>query len=284
MPASNAFTGGDKVDADTWTWDFGASKLLGTGGSLRVDYLNNKQDTNSVYAVFNPTYNATIGAALTQPLARDFKTDATRTNLRVAKLTRDISDEQFRQVVTNTVALAKKQYYDISFAIDNLEAKRKSLALADKLLSENRIKVKVGTLAPLDVVEAEAEVASRAEGVIQAEALLASVQDNLKQTLLPANDTAMWSVSIVPTDRPTAAPPLRRPGGRHRHRAARTHRRGGRPQGPGRRRQPALRQEPAVAGDRPGGLLLRQRRGRHHDPDPRRLRRPRGGRGPGRLR
>ncbi len=207
VPASNAFTGGDKVDTDTWTWDFGASKLLGTGGSLRVDYLNNKQDTNSVYAVFNPTYNATIGAALTQPLARDFKTDATRTNLRVAKLTRDISDEQFRQVVTNTVALAKKQYYDISFAIDNLEAKRKSLALADKLLSENRIKVKVGTLAPLDVVEAEAEVASRAEGVIQAEALLASVQDNLKQTLLPANDTAMWSVSIVPTDRPTAAPP-----------------------------------------------------------------------------
>ena len=96
-PARNAFTGGDTVDTDTWTFDFGASKLLGTGGSLRVDYLNSKQDTNSVYSVFNPTYNATIGAALTQPLARNFKTDSVRTNLRVAKLNRGISDEQFRQ-------------------------------------------------------------------------------------------------------------------------------------------------------------------------------------------
>ena len=206
-PARNAFTGGDTVDTDTWTFDFGASKLLGTGGSLRVDYLNSKQDTNSVYSVFNPTYNATIGAALTQPLARNFKTDSVRTNLRVAKLNRAISDEQFRQVVTNTVALAKSQYYDISLAIDNLAAKKKSLALAEKLLSENRIKVKVGTLAPLDVVEAEAEVASRAEGVIQAEALLASVQDNLRQTLAPANDPVLWSTRIVPSERPTAAPP-----------------------------------------------------------------------------
>ncbi len=205
--ARNAFSGGDTVDTDTWTFDFGASKLLSTGGSLRLDYLNSKQDTTSVFSTFNPSYAATIGAALTQPLARNLRTDSVRTNLRVAKLTREISDEQFRQVVTNTVALAKKQYYDISFAVDNLEAKRKSLALAEKLLSENRIKVKVGTLAPLDVVEAEAEVASRAEGVIQAEALLASVQDNLKQTLSPANDPAIWATRIVPTERPTAAPP-----------------------------------------------------------------------------
>lgn len=206
-PARNAFTGGSEVNTDTWTFDFGAGKLLTTGGRLRVDYLNSKQDTNSVYSVFNPTFNASIGASLTQPLARNFKTDGVRTNLRVAKLTREISDEQFRQVVTNTVALAKKQYYDISFAIDNLEAKRKSLALAEKLLAENRIKVKVGTLAPLDVVEAESEVASRAEGVIVAEALLASVQDNLKQTLLPANDAAVWSTRLVPTERPSAEPP-----------------------------------------------------------------------------
>ena len=77
---------------------------------------------------------------------------------------------QFRQTVVNTLANVKHLYYDLLYAIDNLEAQRKSLALADRFLEENQIKVRVGTLAPLDVVAAESEMASREEAVILAEA------------------------------------------------------------------------------------------------------------------
>ena len=70
----------------------------------------------------------------------------------MAKQNREISDVQFRQTVVNTVASVKQLYYDLIYAIDNLEAQRKSLALAEKLLDENQIKVRVGTMAPLDVV------------------------------------------------------------------------------------------------------------------------------------
>ena len=72
----------------------------------------------------------------------------------MAKRNREISDVQFRQTVINTVAGVKQLYYDLIFALDNLEAQRKSLALAKKLLDENQIKVRVGTMAPLDVVAA----------------------------------------------------------------------------------------------------------------------------------
>ena len=205
-PARNAFTGGDKVETDTWTWNFGGQQLLKTGGVVRVDFNNNEVDTNNVFANFNPTYGSSFNLALTQPLLRDRSIDLSRQQLKVTKNNREISDTDFRETVINTVATVKKAYYDVIAAIDNLEAQRKSLSLAQKLLEENRIKVRVGTLAPLDVVQAESEVAGREEGVINAETLLAAAEDNIKQAILPQNDPQAWALRILPSDRPSADP------------------------------------------------------------------------------
>jgi len=203
-PPQNAFTGGDKVSNDTVTWNFGASQLLKTGGVFDVGFNNNKSTTDSVFTTFNPSFNSSLNMSLVQPLLKNLKIDSARAQLRVSKNNQAVSDVQFRQTVINIVANVKKAYYDIIAALDNLTAQQKSLTLAQKLLAENQIKVRVGTLAPLDVVQAESEVASREEGVIVAEALLASVEDTLKAAIFPANDPATWALSIVPTDRPTA--------------------------------------------------------------------------------
>ncbi len=205
-PARNAFTGGEKVDTDTWTWNFGAQQLLRTGGVFQVDFVNNRTDTNNVFSSFNPTFGSSLNLALTQPLLRDRSIDASRQQLKVTKNNREISDADFRQTVINTVSSVKKAYYDVIAAIDNLEAQRKSLALAQKLLEENRIKVRVGTMAPLDVVQAESEVAGREEGVINAETLLSTAEDNLKQAIFPKNDPDTWALRILPKDRPSAEP------------------------------------------------------------------------------
>jgi outer membrane protein TolC len=205
-PARNAFTGGEKVDTDTWTYDFGLSQNLKTGGNLRLDFQNLKSDTNNVFASFNPAYDSTLTASLSQPLLRNFRIDRNRQELTVAKRNREISDVQFRQTVINTVAGVKQRYYDLIFSLDNLEAQRKSLALAKKLLDENQIKVRVGTMAPLDVVAAESEVASREEGVITAEAAVADAEDAVKQAIFPANDPNVWKLQVVPKDRPSAEP------------------------------------------------------------------------------
>ncbi len=203
-PARNAFTGGEKVETDTWTWNFGGQQLFKTGGALRIDFNNAKADTNSVFQTYNPSYNSTLNLSFQQPLLRARAIDASRQQLKVTKANREISDVQFRQTVINTVAAVKKAYYDVIAAIDNLAAQRQSLDLAKKLLDENQIKVRVGTLAPLDVVQAESEVAGREEGVINAETLLAAAEDNLKQQIFPQNDPATWALRISPTDRPSA--------------------------------------------------------------------------------
>jgi outer membrane protein len=203
-PPTSAFSGAEKVNVDTAIYNLGVFQSVPTGGSVRFDFNNNRADTNNVFQTFNPSYNSTFNLSLAQPLLRNFRTDSTRTQIKVAKKNREISDVQFRQTVINTIANVKQQYYDLLYAIDNLEAQRKSLALAAKLLEENEIKVRVGTMAPLDVVQAESEKAGREEGVIVAEAAVAEAEDALRRSMFNTNDPAMWATRIVPKDRPTA--------------------------------------------------------------------------------
>jgi len=205
-PARNAFSGGEKVDTDTLIYNVGAFEALPTGGSWRVDFDNNRTTTNNLFSSFNPSFGSTLNANVTQPLLRDFSIDANRLQITVAKRNREISDVQFHQTVVNTLANVKNLYYDLLYAIDNLEAQRKSLALAQRFLEENQIKVRVGTLAPLDVVAANSEVASREEAVILAEAQLLDAEDALKRAIFPQNDSRMWNVKVVPAERPTAEP------------------------------------------------------------------------------
>ena len=205
-PGRNIFSGGQSVDTDTLNYNFGAFQNIPTGGDIRLDFVNRRSETSNVFEAFNPSFNSDFDLRFNQPFLRNFKTDARRTQIKVAKKNREISDVQFRQTVVNTVAGVKQSYYDLLYAIDNLEAQRKSLALATKFLEENQIKVRVGTLAPLDVVAAESEQASREEAVIVAEASVEEAEDALKRAIFNTNDPAMWETRIVPVERPTAEP------------------------------------------------------------------------------
>lgn len=203
---TNFFSGGDVVNTKTGLWNFGLGIPVKTGGEFSLAFNNNKRDTNNAFTTFNPTYNSNLSISITQPLLKGFKVDAPRNQLRLAKKSREISDVQFRQTIVNTVAIVKGYYYELLFAIDNLAAAQTNLELAKKLLDENEIRVKVGTMAPLDVISAQSEVAAREEGVILAENALAEAEDDLKRAIFPQNDPAMWSTRVNPTDHPTAEP------------------------------------------------------------------------------
>lgn len=205
-PGTSAFSGGAKVTTDVSVWNLGVNQYLPTGAAFSLTFNNNKQDTTNTFTSFNPTYSSTLTASLTQPLLKNFRIDGVREQIKVAKKNREISDVQFRQTVINTVASVKKSYWDLIYAIDNLQAAQKSLALAKKLLSENEIRVRVGTMAPLDVVEAKSEVAFREGEVIVAESTVANAEDVLKSAIFPKNDPATWAIRILPTDRPSAEP------------------------------------------------------------------------------
>lgn len=192
------------TNTDRTVFNFGVSQYVPTGATLGLGFNNLKTDAPTLGTTFNPSFSSSLSLSLSQPLLRDFKIDASRYQIRVAKRNREISDLQFRQTVINTLASVKQLYYDLIFTMDNLEAQRKSLALAKKLLDENQIKVRVGTMAPLDVVAAESEVASREEGVITAEAALADAEDALRRAIFDQSAPEMWALRILPSDRPSA--------------------------------------------------------------------------------
>jgi outer membrane protein TolC len=202
-PQTSAFSGGATVTQKTFTYNVGVNQYLPSGASVRLEFDNSRTTTNSIFVLFNPSYASTLTASVTQPLLKNMRMDLNREQIKVAKKNREISDVQFQQTVATTISNVKQAYYDYITALDNMDAAQKSLGLAQKLLEENKIKVRVGTLAPLDVVEAESEVASREQDVITAESRITDSEDSLKAAIFPKDDPATWALQVVPTDRAT---------------------------------------------------------------------------------
>jgi outer membrane protein TolC len=207
QPPTNQLNGGNIVQNDTTTYNAGiVQQLRWGGGSAAFQFNNNKQVTSNIFANFNPTFTSNFNASLTQPLLRGFLIDATRQQLRVTAINRDISEVQLRGTIATTLASVRNTYWELVYSIDALDVARGSLELAERLVADNRARVEVGTMAPLDIVQAEAEVATRRQALAQAEATWRTAELSLKRLIVNGTEDPLWRASIVPTDRPTFAP------------------------------------------------------------------------------
>jgi outer membrane protein TolC len=182
-------------------YNFGISSLTSWyGGSYDVRWNNSRNTTNNLFSTFNPQLNTGINATYQQPLLRNFKIDGARQQLIVGQKNREISDTQLTQSITQTTRNVRNSYYDLIYAIGNLNVQRQSLELARQSLKDNRARVEIGTMAPLDIVQAEAEVATREEAVILAEAAIERQQDALRALVYSPSSPDFWTARIEPTD------------------------------------------------------------------------------------
>jgi outer membrane protein len=203
---TNQLVGGQRVENLANTYNFGGlQELPWGGGNLQITFNNRRQESSSNFNTFNPQYNATFLASLTQPLLRDFATDETRTQLKVTAINRDISELQLRSTVTNTLANVRHAYWEYVYQIELQKVGQRSLDLAQKLLDDNEVRVEVGTLAPIDVVQAEAEVATRREALAQIEASTRTAELVLKRLIVSGTEDTRWRARINPVDRPAAS-------------------------------------------------------------------------------
>ena len=111
-----------------------------------------------------------LSASVTQPFWRNRAIDTNRQDLLTAEINRRIEDSRCAPPTVNTVANTRNAYWDLVYAIQAVESAKTSLALAQKLVEDNKIRVEIGTLAPLDVVSAQAEAATRQQTLVTAEA------------------------------------------------------------------------------------------------------------------
>jgi outer membrane protein TolC len=176
------------------------AEQLPWGASYTANWNNSRFTTTDPTNTFNPRLSSNILLNFTQPLLRNRDIDSIRQAVAASKKVRDLSDIQLDSVIVSTTRNVKNAYWDLSYAINNLKAQQESLALAQQSLKDNRKRVEIGTLAPIDIVQAQAEVASNEERVIVADAAIKRAQDNLRALILDPGAADFWTTVFEPTD------------------------------------------------------------------------------------
>ena len=206
-PSQTQLDGGESVISDTVILNSGVSQEVGWGGGrYQVDFNNNRSASTNFFSSFNPSYRSSVQASYTQPLLRGFTIDPIRQGIQVTRLNRDIADIDLRQTVTNTVSAVRDAYWELVYATRSVEVQQQALDLAEALVRDNEARVEIGTLAPIDVVQARSEAAARRQTLAQAEQALATAELVLKQLIVDGTGDEYWRATLNPIDLPTLAP------------------------------------------------------------------------------
>ena len=202
-PSSTQLDGGNSVISDTATFNSGWTQAVPWGGgNYQVNLNNNRSSSTNFFSSFNPSYRSSFQASYTQPLLRGFKIDTTRQEIRVTRINRDIADIDLSQTVTNTVSSVRNAYWELVYASQTVAVQQQALELAEALIRDNEARVEIGTLAPIDVVQARSEAAARRQTLAQAEQTLATAELTLKQLIVGGTDDEYWGATLIPVDRP----------------------------------------------------------------------------------
>ena len=201
QPPSSFFVGQQGIESDLVSASLGVSQRLPWfGSSYSVAWDGNRQTTASPFTNFNPSLGSRIRLVFSQPLLRDRLIDTAREQLARSRTDRDVADVAYRERLVQTTAAVKRAYWDYVGARAAVDVARRSLDLARDLERNNRIRVEVGDLPPLDLVAAQAEVAQREEERILAEAAVRRTEDVLRALVLDPSRDDFWQVRLEPSD------------------------------------------------------------------------------------
>jgi outer membrane protein len=169
-----------------------------TGTSFALFLSGYRQSSTSLTNLFNPQVNGTMGMGFTQPLLNGFGYRANAQFIRIAKNDLKVANSVFRQQVITSIANVLNLYWDYLSFQENVRVAQQALAYSQKLLSDNKRQVEIGTLAPIEVVRAEAEVASDEQNLIVAQTNLQKQGELIKTALAKNVGPDLTTVQIVP--------------------------------------------------------------------------------------
>ena len=207
-PSATQLDGGDITETDTSNFDVSLSQpIKWGGGALNVGFDNNRQSTTNAFSSFNPSYRSVFVSQYTQPLLRGFRVDNSRTQIQVTRINRDISDIDLRQTIINTVADVENAYWELLYSVASVAVQQQALDLAEQLVRDNRARVEIGTLAPIEVVQSQAEAAARRQTLAQAQQALRTAELALKRLIVGGTQDELWTAELSPVDQPRLSQP-----------------------------------------------------------------------------
>ena len=199
-PSQSQLSGAPSVSQLNHAYTLGFGQTLETGTNVGVDFSLNRSSSNNAFNTFNPSWTGLIRYSATQHLLRDFGRLTGTRQIRIAQNNEKISETQFERQVIDLVTQAQKTYWDLVFTAEDLKVKQRSLDLAAKTLADNRIQVEIGTLAPIDVVQAESEVATRNEQLVVSGFTQKQIEDQIKKLVTNVSDPGMVLASVSPAE------------------------------------------------------------------------------------
>jgi outer membrane protein len=215
IPVNNPLTAGtgttvglSQLKTHTAIGDLAYSQGFHTGTSFSAAFNNTRASTTSGSVFLSPSVQSNFIFFASQQLLNGFGLLPNERFIRIAKLNKNIADQTFRQQVITSITAVSNAYWELVFARGNVNVAQHQIELANKLYSDNEKQVQIGTLAPLEIVQAEAQVATANQTLIVDQTTL--LQDQLTLLNLITKDPeapALRTIEIIPTDTANTAPP-----------------------------------------------------------------------------
>jgi outer membrane protein len=196
-------TGTTSLVTQSSTYNVGVTEGFSSGATATVSYNNLVQNENSLRNLINPFTTASVGLTVTQPLLQGFGLALNRRNIRIARNFVRVNDYVFAQQVISTVANVIQLYWNLVSYVENVEVVQQSLVYSNKLLEDNKKQVEIGTLAPVEVTRANAELASDEQNLLIAQTTVRQ-QEVLLKNAISRNGIASPEIAeahVIPTDR-----------------------------------------------------------------------------------
>ena len=188
-------------------WSSGvAQNLWKGGGNYSLNWTNSRFNSPSTVNIRNPQFQSGLTASFTQPLWRGFTIDSTRAALKTTRISQQNDEISLSATTATTQANVRNAYWDLVYAIEAVGAAQNSFDLANQLIQDNQARVEIGTLAPIDVVSAQAEAASRRNQLVTAQAAVRTAELALKRLIVSGTEDPLWTSSLNPVDRPPSSP------------------------------------------------------------------------------
>ena len=204
-PSTSSLAGAGVLTTKQRNFNFGVDQLVPWGGVATAAFNLFRRESNNRDLTVNPVYSSDLDFIYTQPLLRNLGRTVTERGIKIARINSDISRETFEQQVATTLQLVENAYWDLVQARKEVEVAQESLGLAQDLHRMNKVRVDVGTLAPLELVQSEVGIATRQESIILAQQTRDNAEDTLRQ-LLHFEEGQLWDLPIVPTTPPETPP------------------------------------------------------------------------------
>jgi outer membrane protein len=198
---STVFTGTTSLNQNTNTYNFGYTQGFSTGTLMSVTFNNSYITQNSFFALVSPQLTPAFRFQVRQHLLQGFGFDPNLRYIRIARNNREITDVVFRQQIITTVSQIENIYWDLVTSYEAVQVNQRALQLADKVLSDDQEQVKIGTMAPITLAQAESGVASAKQNLILSQTNLQLEQLLMKNAITKnMQDPLLAEAPVIPTD------------------------------------------------------------------------------------